>query len=190
MRLTLPFPVRRSRAGFTLIEMLVVIAIIGILASLLLPAFAQAKERARVAKCLSNLKQIGFAIQTYVLDNDNRMPVLFDRPVGMPPVGNSMDVVLLKHAGNNVQVFKCPSDRERTFELTGSSYSWNVFINGQPADALKVLNLSLSDTEIPIFFDKDKFHTPLGDDKDVNYLYADGNIKNQLVIGGSILPRP
>ncbi len=186
MRRTLPFQTRCSRAGFTLIELLVVIAVIGILASMLLPAFAQAKERARVVKCLSNLKQTGIAIQTYVLDNDNLMPVLFDRPVGMPPVGYSMDVVLLKHAGNNLQVFKCPSDRQRIFEQTGTSYSWNVFLNGQPADALKILSLSLTDTEIPVFFDKEKFHATLGDDKDVNYLYADGNIKNQLVIGGTI----
>lgn len=178
---------RSAQGAFTLVELLVVIAIIGALAGLLLPALAKGKEKARSAHCLSTLKQLGIAIQTYVTDNDNRMPVLFDRPVGMPPLGNSMDVVLLKHAGGNPRVFRCPSDRMRLFEQTGSSYAWNVLLNGQPADSLKILTLSLTDTEIPVFFDKDKFHATLGDDVDVNYLYADGHIKNQLVVGGSIV---
>ena len=188
MRAPLPSSARSIRRGFTLIELLVVIAIIGILASLLLPGFAKAKEKARSAKCLGNLRQIGLAIQTYVTDNDNLMPVLFDRPVGMFAIGNSMDVVLLKHAGYNKEVFKCPSDRQNIFLQTGSSYGWNVFLNGQPADNLKVLALALTDNEIPVFFDKEKFHATLGTDVDVNYLYADGHIKNQLVVGGSIFP--
>lgn len=60
--------------GFTLIELLVVIGIIAIIAALLLPALAAAKERAKRAQCMSNLKQIGVALIVYANDNDDVLP--------------------------------------------------------------------------------------------------------------------
>src|SRR5436305_12633601 len=65
---------RRRGAAFTLIELLVVIAIIAILAAILFPVFAQARDKARQAACLSNLKQIGSGLAMYVQDYDERMP--------------------------------------------------------------------------------------------------------------------
>jgi prepilin-type N-terminal cleavage/methylation domain len=63
-----------KKRAFTLIELLVVIAIIAILAAILFPVFAQAREKARSAACLSNLKQIGTATMMYVQDNDEAFP--------------------------------------------------------------------------------------------------------------------
>ena len=64
---------RRFR-GFTLIELLVVIAIIGILAAMVFPVFARARESARKAVCLSNVKNIALAIQMYLGDNNDTLP--------------------------------------------------------------------------------------------------------------------
>jgi prepilin-type N-terminal cleavage/methylation domain-containing protein/prepilin-type processing-associated H-X9-DG protein len=60
--------------GFTLIEILVVIAIIAILAAILFPVFARARENARRASCLSNIKNLGLAVMMYTQDYDERMP--------------------------------------------------------------------------------------------------------------------
>ena len=65
---------RKFVSGFTLIELLVVIAIIAILAAILFPVFAQAREKARQTVCLSNMKQIGTAMYTYVIDYDEKWP--------------------------------------------------------------------------------------------------------------------
>lgn len=63
------------RRGFTLIELLVVIAIIAILAAILFPVFAKAREKARQASCLSNIKQLGLGLMQYVQDYDEMMPL-------------------------------------------------------------------------------------------------------------------
>lgn len=68
--------IRSNRSGFTLIELLVVIAIIAILAAILFPVFAQAREQARKTVCISNLKQINLAVQMYVQDYDETIPLL------------------------------------------------------------------------------------------------------------------
>ena len=185
-------PASSSRArrlhAFTLIELLVVIAIIAILAALLLPAIAKSKEHGKSAACLSNLRQLGLALQLFVADNDNKMPVMYDALIstnGVPVTNTAtMDLVLSNHLGN-VRVLLCPSDSRRFFDTTGSSYGWNTLINGQDADHLSLFSIDFDPHNIPLAFDKEPFHAAVGNGRGVNYLYADGHIKNLLAIEGS-----
>src|SRR5690242_2570147 len=62
------------RSAFTLVELLVVIAVIGIVAAFLLPALAQAKERAKAVVCLNNTKQLALAGVMYAGDHEDRLP--------------------------------------------------------------------------------------------------------------------
>jgi len=95
-----------GRKGFTLIELLVVIAIIAILAAILFPVFARAREKARMASCQSNLKQLSLGILQYVQDYDERFP--WDSGWGTSGSHYHWPVRILPYT-KNVQIFGCPS---------------------------------------------------------------------------------
>lgn len=96
-----------SRKGFTLIELLVVIAIIAILAGILFPVFVKTKEKARMASCASNLKQLGTAFEMYRTDADGKLPLM---AYPAPRVGAVRWIHAIYPNVNNDQVFECPSE--------------------------------------------------------------------------------
>ena len=81
------------KKAFTLIELLVVIAIIAILAAILFPVFAQAKQAAKKVSSLSNVKQLGTALQIYVGDNDDVTPSIFgtNNPTNCDPANKKVE---------------------------------------------------------------------------------------------------
>ena len=101
---------KTKRKAFTIIELLVVIAIIAILAAILFPVFARARENARRASCMSNLKQIGLGIMMYSQDYDEKLPPTYNYYNGS---GNSPLVWwedVTQPYLKSFQIFVCPSD--------------------------------------------------------------------------------
>jgi prepilin-type N-terminal cleavage/methylation domain-containing protein/prepilin-type processing-associated H-X9-DG protein len=138
---------RRRKPAFTLIELLVVIAIIAILAALLLPVFAQAREKARQAACLSHMKQVGMGLQIYAQDYDEALPPAnddrlepevwdFNAPNAPPSFLGSLTPYI-----KNRDIFTCPSSTlpssvgyHRRFDptlLSSSSYMGNAVVMGR-----------------------------------------------------------
>lgn len=133
----------RNRPAFTLIELLVVIAVIAVLAGILFPVFAQARDKARQASCASNLRQIGYAIDLYLTDNDGLYPIFWQRTDPDTPEKpewryhtwtdrlypyhkNGIDFGTFTRAGKNTfsGVLHCPSDPRNA----GPSYAINGWL--------------------------------------------------------------
>lgn len=101
---------RRER-GYTLTELLVVLAIITLLASVLMPALRAARESAKQAKCISNFRQLVVSTQIYLGDYDDRHVPLNHRPgqTGPPGVDRTWVQIVLPYA-RSYAIFRCPSD--------------------------------------------------------------------------------
>ena len=150
---------QKKSNAFTLIELLIVIAIISLLAAILFPVFAGVRERARQSSCASNLKQIGFAVMQYTQDNDEMMPPVVSRtclanasfvlsPVAWQSGGTPQCGAGTQHPGwmeaiysyvKNKSLFICPSDYQSKLDWNSStgaadksSYGMNYFLGWSP----------------------------------------------------------
>ena len=113
------------RKGFTLIELLVVIAIIAILAGILFPVFAQAREKARQTKCLSNIKQIGTGIMLYTDDHNECFPLAKNSN------GDCWQDIIYTYT-KSYEIYFCPTswkDYDSSKDGAKSSYQYNYGAN-------------------------------------------------------------
>ena len=163
----------RSKPAFTLIELLMVMAIVAILTSLLLPALRRAKDMAKGIACLNNLKQWGMATQLYIAENDDFLPpdgksapldkdttagwyIQLPQQLGLPryhdmPWRKDPDV----DPGRSVWI--CPANKRRSNGINLFHYCLNEHVNGTGTNNAPVRHSSIHrPTQVVWLFDNGK----------------------------------
>jgi prepilin-type N-terminal cleavage/methylation domain-containing protein/prepilin-type processing-associated H-X9-DG protein len=180
-----------SPAAFTLIELLTVIAIIGILAAILIPTVGRVRSSARTSQCVNNLRQIGSATLLYANDNRGQFPrQRFDYVFDLWPYVTTPGRPLPTIAGNELPrdmqgtIFECPSAATDS-STTKRSYGINLRLNGYGFWPDKTLNMSQISipTRAMVYADTwNSSHLGIGTlglrhDGKFNACFADGHVK-------------
>jgi prepilin-type N-terminal cleavage/methylation domain-containing protein len=162
-----------KRRGFSLMEILVVVAVIAALAGIGAPLVRSALAKSREAACLTNLRSLGVALEGYLQDHNQTLPVLAMGRSSRNDETPVLETVLLPYI-ENPDAFKCPQDK-REFAKSGSSYFWNHLQNGLPVTKLAFFGIDDRPDKIPLISDKEAWH-PSG----TNFLYADQTSSNRV----------
>jgi prepilin-type processing-associated H-X9-DG protein/prepilin-type N-terminal cleavage/methylation domain-containing protein len=185
----IPFLQRRRLVAFTLVELLVVVAIISLLAGLGMPAYTQMMQRAQSIKCATNLRAIGIAVTQAVADNNNQYPEInqtappLPYPVAGSPPGTPVPgglVAVLGAYGVTTNMIQCPVDMQNgatsNFQQYGSSYTWNPATDDEVVTSPLLyfrpgVAIPIHSSRVRLAFD----FTPVHKGK-ANVLYGDGHV--------------
>jgi prepilin-type N-terminal cleavage/methylation domain-containing protein/prepilin-type processing-associated H-X9-DG protein len=166
----------KPRNGFSLIELMVVIAIFIVLLGLLLPAVQKVRASSQRSQCSSNLRQIAMGLQMYRDAHFGQFPDAARLP-SLDPSRPSISSVLLEFVGNDPRVFRCPTDlKYYPAQTTSYEYPTTSLANRTLEQVMGRTNQGSS--EIWVLYDFDPIHAPAFTDHSRNYLYADGHVTN------------
>lgn len=154
------------KSGFTLVELLVVIAIIAALAGISFPIFRSIRGKSQEAACLNNMRSLGIALQSYLQENQDKLPEMAQGRVSKTEETPVLETVLLPYL-ESAEAFHCPADTKQ-FAKTGSSYFWNSTQNGRRVNQLSIFGINDRPDKVPLIYDKEAWHP-----NKVNFLYGD-----------------
>lgn len=157
--------------GFSLVEVLVVVAILATVAGIGFPVGKSMLAKSRQAACLGQLRSLGVALESYLQDHNQMLPEMAMGRASKADETPVLETVLLRYV-ETPEAFKCPQDRHQ-FEKTGSSYFWNHLQSGEHVTKVAFFMISDRPDKVPLISDKEAWH-PGG----TNFLYADQSSSN------------
>jgi len=172
---------RCRRGGFTLVELMIVVVIISLLATLALPALHRAVSLANAGYCTNNLRAVAASMRMYLnASPGNVMP----RAAQMPSTGLSDDPPIsevLASFMDDPAILQCPSDDEPKadgktyFESEGSSYEYHSMLGGRKVGD-NFLSQEYGESRTPVMNDYKPFHGRPGTSGAMNFLFADCSV--------------
>jgi prepilin-type N-terminal cleavage/methylation domain-containing protein/prepilin-type processing-associated H-X9-DG protein len=196
------------RNGFTLVELMLVIAIISVILALTVPALTTARRKALILACKSNMHQIHIMVETYLLSNEGRIPYLFYAAEGLLDPEHLKDLEtnapgLAAVVGNNRGILKCPADTGyggvdygltssgiTCFSCFGQSYVYNNSAYTDPSSPYglskpaRYANVSSPERIIMLTDFSSAWHGVAGSGKEspkyfLNIMYFDGHVEGK-----------
>lgn len=167
------------RGAFTIVEVLVVATIVLVLVAVAVPVSLRMVSESRSTRCIGKLRNIGMALESYLVDHNNFYPDIEMLRTDVEDEGvRTLELVLAEYV-EGPDAFHCPADREQ-FSRSGSSYLWNSTQSGRHRLRTSFFGAEGQPDRVPLVLDKEAFH---GGPSGVNMLFADYRLSKNVEFG-------